>query len=35
MGMRTLALMESARIVPHKAFGHEGRFFSQVCDTPG
>jgi len=29
-----LALMESAHIDPHKAFGHEGRFFSQACDAP-
>ena len=29
-----LALMESARIGPHKAFGHEDRFFSQANHAP-
>ena len=29
-----LALMESARIGPHKAFGHEDRFFSQANAAP-
>jgi hypothetical protein len=29
-----LALMESARTDPHKAFGHRDRFFSQAGDAP-
>jgi hypothetical protein len=31
---RYLALMESARIDPHKAFGYENRFFSQAGNAP-
>jgi hypothetical protein len=31
---RGLALMESARTDPHKAFGYWNRFFSQAGSTP-
>jgi hypothetical protein len=33
-GATLLALMESARLKPHKIFGHEGRFFSQADEAP-